>query len=170
MCFYGYTVFVYVQTLVVIFMPFCTERSCKENNVVFVMKNETLEAVVTANRYHALLGPYGVSTAVNYFVFLMTDVYELNAQIKAPKENLAKELRDHPSKMQNVLIDDKDDAEIAEIKRAVSRALTRLRALTIKEFDTVARVVPGDQRLRRGHARDEHLLGVLRRHHREAVR
>ena len=168
MCFCGYTVFVYVQTLVVIFMPFCTERSCKENNVVVVMENQTLEAVVTANRYHASLGPYGGSTAMNYFVFLMTDVCKQIAQFG--KKNLAKELREHASKMQNVLIDDKDDAEIAEIKRAVSRALTRLRALTIKEFDTVAQVVPGDQRLRRGHARDEHLLGVLRRHHREADR
>ena len=168
MCFYGYTVFVYVQTLVVIFMPFCTECSCKENNVVFVMENQTLEAVVTANRYHAFLGPYGGSTAMNYIFFLMTDVCKQIAQFC--KKNLAKELREHASKMQNVLIDDKDDVEIAEIQRAVSRALTRLRALTIKEFDTVARVVPGDQRLRRGHARDEHLLGVLRRHHREAVR
>ena len=30
--------------------------------------------------------------------------------------------------------------QVAEIKRAVFRALTRLRAATIKEFDTIARL------------------------------
>ena len=33
-----------------------------------------------------------------------------------------------------------ENAEVAEIKRAVFRALTRLRAATIKEFDTIARL------------------------------
>ena len=33
-----------------------------------------------------------------------------------------------------------DPVEVAEIKRAVFRALTRLRAATIKEFDTIARL------------------------------
>ncbi|CAK9083859.1 Lactation elevated protein 1 [Durusdinium trenchii] len=32
------------------------------------------------------------------------------------------------------------DRQVAEIKRAVFRALTRLRAATIKEFDTIARL------------------------------
>ena len=33
-----------------------------------------------------------------------------------------------------------ENAEVAEIKRAVFRALTRLRAATIKEFDIIARL------------------------------
>ena len=40
----------------------------------------------------------------------------------------------------------RDVAEIAETKRTVFSALTRLRAATIKEFDTVAQDVPGDGR------------------------
>ena len=76
-CLHGYTVFVYAQTLVAIFMPFCTEFECKEGDVVIVMENQKLEAVVTAIRYHTHFGPYGGFTAVNYSVFLMphsTDV------------------------------------------------------------------------------------------------
>ena len=38
------------------------------------------------------------------------------------------------------LVDAVENAEVAEIKRAVFRALTRLRAATIKEFDTIARL------------------------------
>ena len=177
----------------------CTEYECKEGDVIFVMENQTFEAVVPANRYRAHLGPYGGSTAANYFVFLMTDVYEkdaqhdrkLNAQTKAPKDldgdmtdvkldfaqlhamDVAQKLRDHPAKMQDMLIDAVDDTKVAEIKRAVFRALTRLRAATIKEFDIVARVAQGDRRPRRGQARDRHvhhLLGALRRHPCEAVR
>eukprot|EP00386_Alphamonas_edax_P006645 GDKI01021460.1.p1 GENE.GDKI01021460.1~~GDKI01021460.1.p1 ORF type:complete len:195 (-),score=78.61 GDKI01021460.1:346-930(-) len=56
------------------------------------------------------------------------------------KENTAKELQDHASKTQDTLVDAVEEAEIAEIKRAVFRALTRLRAATIKEFDTIARL------------------------------
>ena len=33
-----------------------------------------------------------------------------------------------------------ENAEVAEIKRAVFRALTRLRAASVKEFDTIARL------------------------------
>ena len=52
------------------------------------------------------------------------------------KEDTAKELQDHASKTQDTLVDAVENAEVAEIKRAVFRALTRLRAATIKEFDT----------------------------------
>ena len=41
---------------------------------------------------------------------------------------------------QDTLVDAVENAEGAEIKRAVFRALTRLRAATIKEFDTIARL------------------------------
>ena len=166
--FYDYTVFVYVQTLAVIFMLFCTEYDCKEGDVIFVMENQTLEAVVTANWYRALLGPYSGFTAVNYAVSPMTDVYKLNAQTKAPKDwngdmtdakldfaqlhamDVAQKLRDHPAKMQDMPIDAVDDTKVAEIKRAVFRALTQLRAATIKEFDAIAQVEPVDRRLRQG--------------------
>ena len=41
---------------------------------------------------------------------------------------------------QNTLVDAVENAEVAEIKRAVFRSLTRLRAAEIKEFDTIARL------------------------------
>merc|ERR1719326_2037716 len=56
------------------------------------------------------------------------------------KEDTAKELQDHAAKTQDTLVDAVENAEAAEIKRAVFRALTRLRAATIKEFDTIARL------------------------------
>ena len=58
----------------------------------------------------------------------------------AGKEDTAKELQDHAAKTQDTLVDAVENAEVAEIKRAVFRALTRLRAATIKEFDTIARL------------------------------
>merc|ERR1719473_2074095 len=49
------------------------------------------------------------------------------------KEDTAKELQDHAADTQDTLVDAVENAEVAEIKRAVFRALTRLRAATIKE-------------------------------------
>ena len=49
------------------------------------------------------------------------------------KEDVAKDLLDHSAKTQDMLADTTDDAEVAETKRAVFSALTRLRAATIKE-------------------------------------
>eukprot|EP00420_Gonyaulax_spinifera_P034588 CAMPEP_0197873790 /NCGR_PEP_ID=MMETSP1439-20131203/3470_1 /TAXON_ID=66791 /ORGANISM="Gonyaulax spinifera, Strain CCMP409" /LENGTH=176 /DNA_ID=CAMNT_0043492855 /DNA_START=79 /DNA_END=606 /DNA_ORIENTATION=- len=56
------------------------------------------------------------------------------------KEDTAKELQSHASRTQDTLVDAIENAEVAEIKRAVFRALTRLRAAQIKEFDTIARL------------------------------
>ncbi|CAE7463951.1 Afg1l [Symbiodinium sp. CCMP2456] len=56
------------------------------------------------------------------------------------KQDTATELQDQASKSQDTLVDAVETAEVAEIKRAVFRALTRLRAATIKEFDTIARL------------------------------
>eukprot|EP00440_Ansanella_granifera_P004543 gb/GFBE01004925.1/.p1 GENE.gb/GFBE01004925.1/~~gb/GFBE01004925.1/.p1 ORF type:complete len:139 (+),score=44.49 gb/GFBE01004925.1/:1-417(+) len=56
------------------------------------------------------------------------------------KEDTATELQDQASKTQDTLVDAVENAEVAEIKRAVFRALTRLRAASIKEFDTIARL------------------------------
>jgi len=72
----------------------------------------------------------------------MTHDLEMNFNKIAPfgKEDTAKELQDHAAKTQDTLIDAVENAEVAEIKRAVFRALTRLRAATIKEFDTIARL------------------------------
>ena len=60
---------------------------------------------------------------------------EMNFNKIAPfgKEDTAKELQDHAAKTQDTLVDAVENAEVAEIKRAVFRALTRLRAATIKE-------------------------------------
>merc|ERR1719328_289073 len=72
----------------------------------------------------------------------MTHDLEMNFNKIAPfgKEDTAKELQDHAASTQNTLVDAVENAEVAEIKRAVFRALTRLRAATIKEFDTIARL------------------------------
>jgi len=72
----------------------------------------------------------------------MTHDLEINFNKIAPfgKEDTAKELQDHAAKTQDTLVDAVENAEVAEIKRAVFRALTRLRAATIKEFDTIARL------------------------------
>merc|ERR1712194_185671 len=72
----------------------------------------------------------------------MTHDLEMNFNKIAPfgKEDTAKELQDHAAQTQNTLVDAVENAEVAEIKRAVFRALTRLRAATIKEFDTIARL------------------------------
>ena len=57
----------------------------------------------------------------------MTHDLELNFNKIAPfgKEDTAKELQDHASKTQDTLVDAVENAEVAEIKRAVFRALTR---------------------------------------------
>jgi hypothetical protein len=72
----------------------------------------------------------------------MTHDLEMNFNRIAPfgKEDTARELQDHAAKTQDTLVDAVENAEVAEIKRAVFRALTRLRAATIKEFDTIARL------------------------------
>merc|ERR1719270_2041594 len=56
------------------------------------------------------------------------------------KEDTARELQSHAARTQDTLVDAVENAEVAEIKRAVFRALTRLRAAQIKEFDTIARL------------------------------
>jgi len=56
------------------------------------------------------------------------------------REDTATELQRHAAKTQDTLIDAVENAEVAEIKRSVFRALTRLRAAEIKEFDTIARL------------------------------
>merc|ERR1719162_2311338 len=72
----------------------------------------------------------------------MTHDLEMNFNKIAPfgKEDTAKELQDHAASCRTTLVDAVENAEVAEIKRAVFRALTRLRAATIKEFDTIARL------------------------------
>mmetsp|Transcript_58194 Transcript_58194/g.138573 ORF Transcript_58194/g.138573 Transcript_58194/m.138573 type:complete len:175 (+) Transcript_58194:99-623(+) len=56
------------------------------------------------------------------------------------REDTAAELQNHAARTQDTLVDAVENAEVAEIKRAVFRALTRLRAAEIKEFDTIARL------------------------------
>ena len=56
------------------------------------------------------------------------------------KEDAAKEFQDHATKTEDTSVGAVENAEVAEIKRAVFRALTRVRAATIKEFDTIARL------------------------------
>merc|ERR1712050_158510 len=71
----------------------------------------------------------------------MTHDLEMNFNKIAPfgKEDTAKELQDH-AKTQDTFVDAVENAEVVEIKCAVFRALTRLRAARIKEFNTIARL------------------------------
>mmetsp|Transcript_52669 Transcript_52669/g.97507 ORF Transcript_52669/g.97507 Transcript_52669/m.97507 type:complete len:150 (-) Transcript_52669:58-507(-) len=64
------------------------------------------------------------------------------ATVIAPfgREDTAMELQNHAARTQDTLVDAVENAEVAEIKRAVFRSLTRLRAAEIKEFDTIARL------------------------------
>jgi hypothetical protein len=52
----------------------------------------------------------------------------------------AEALQTHAEQAEDVLVDAIENAQVAEIKRATFRALTRLRAAEIKEFDTIARL------------------------------
>ena len=89
----------------------------------------------------------------------MTHDLEVNFNRIAPvrKADAAKELQDHAV----------ENAEMAEIKRAVFRALTHLRAATIKEFDTI------DSQVRKSsHRRVQHWTathGLLRRFQRRLL-
>ena len=56
------------------------------------------------------------------------------------KEDTAKELQDHAAQTQDPLVDAVENAEVAEVKRTVFRALPQLRAATMKEFDNIARL------------------------------
>uniref|UniRef100_A0A7R9ZWZ9 Uncharacterized protein n=1 Tax=Pyrodinium bahamense TaxID=73915 RepID=A0A7R9ZWZ9_9DINO len=56
------------------------------------------------------------------------------------KEDMARALENHAADTQDMLVDAVEAAEVAEIKRAVFRSLTRLRAAEIKEFDSLARL------------------------------
>ena len=56
------------------------------------------------------------------------------------KEDTAKELQDHAARTQDTLVNAVENVEVAEIERAFFRTLTRLRAATIKEFYTIARL------------------------------
>jgi len=66
----------------------------------------------------------------------------LQATAIAPfgKEDTSRELQRHAARTQDTLVDAIENAEVAEVKRSVFRALTRLRAAEIKEFDTIARL------------------------------
>ena len=63
-----------------------------------------------------------------------------NATLVAPfgKEDTAAELQSHAALTQDTLVDAVENAEVTEIKCAVLRTLTRLRATEMKEFDTIA--------------------------------
>ena len=65
-----------------------------------------------------------------------------NATLVTPfgKEDTAAELQSHAARTQYTLVNAVENAEVTEIKRAVFRALTRLRAAETKEFDTIARL------------------------------
>ena len=54
------------------------------------------------------------------------------------KEDTAAELQSHAARNQDTLVNAVENAEVTEINREVFRALTRLRAAEMKEFDTIA--------------------------------
>jgi len=55
-------------------------------------------------------------------------------------QDVAQELTENSGDAQSTLVDAIENSEVAEIKRSVFRSLTRLRAATVKEYDTIARL------------------------------
>jgi len=56
------------------------------------------------------------------------------------REDSARQLQDHASRTQDTLVDAFENAQLAEVKSTVFRALSRLRTAHIKEYDTIARL------------------------------
>eukprot|EP00429_Kryptoperidinium_foliaceum_P016376 CAMPEP_0176039898 /NCGR_PEP_ID=MMETSP0120_2-20121206/19779_1 /TAXON_ID=160619 /ORGANISM="Kryptoperidinium foliaceum, Strain CCMP 1326" /LENGTH=174 /DNA_ID=CAMNT_0017373291 /DNA_START=65 /DNA_END=586 /DNA_ORIENTATION=- len=106
------------------------------------MTHAVAKLIAVAAVGYAVAVKQGVSGPEDDLAKEMTHDLEMNFNKIAPfgKEDTAKELQDHAAKTQDTLVDAVENAEVAEIKRAVFRALTRLRAATIKEFDTIARL------------------------------
>ena len=65
-----------------------------------------------------------------------------NATLVTPfgKEDTAAESQSHAARTQDTLVNAVENTEVTEIIRAVFRALTSLRAVETKEFDTIARL------------------------------
>lgn len=79
------------------------------------------------------------------------------------REDTAKELTDSSIRESDAMVDQLERAEVAEEKRAVFRALTRLRGAAITSFDGVARAHTGnlDEYARKNQWRDQHPLAHL---------
>ena len=56
------------------------------------------------------------------------------------KKDTSAESQSHAARTQDTLVNAVENAKVTEIIRAVFRALTRLRAVETKEFDTIARL------------------------------
>ena len=65
---------------------------------------------------------------------------ELKVSYCKMKDTDTEELQDHAAKTQDKLVDAVENAEVTEIKRAVFRALARLRAAPIREFEMIAKL------------------------------
>ena len=63
---------------------------------------------------------------------------ELKVSYCKMKDMNTEEIQDHATKTQDQLVDAVENAEVTEIKRAVFRALTCLRAATIREFEVIS--------------------------------
>mmetsp|Transcript_55372 Transcript_55372/g.103967 ORF Transcript_55372/g.103967 Transcript_55372/m.103967 type:complete len:345 (+) Transcript_55372:76-1110(+) len=107
-----------------------------------MVQQEEPPAFMQIKSHHSRVKSHGSRAPEDDLAKEMTHDLEMNFNKIAPfgKEDTAKELQDHAAKTQDTLVDAVENAEVAEIKRAVFRALTRLRAATIKEFDTIARL------------------------------
>jgi len=79
------------------------------------------------------------------------------------REDTAKELTDSSIRESDAMVDQLERAEVAEEKRAVFRALTRLRGAAITSFDGVARAQTGnlDEYSRKNQWRHSHPLHHL---------
>jgi len=106
-----------------------------EKNFDLRRRNRENEVESLANAKAALQGATAES-------FLQTEVSTKSNDPIAPfgKVDTAQALQNAAADTQNTLVDAVENAEVSEIKRTVFRALTRLRAATIKEFDTIARL------------------------------
>ena len=72
----------------------------------------------------------------------MTHNFEVNFNKMTPfvKEETAKELQNHAVKTQDTCVVGVENAEVVEIDYAVGHAQNRVRAATIKKFDTKEKI------------------------------
>ena len=123
-------------------LPWLRTRGAETKRAVFLTL--TLLRAATTKEFDTIarLETQAMHTTMHTTTVEMTHDLKVYFNEFAPfgKEDTAKELQDHAARTQDTLVNAVENVEVAGIERAVFRALTRLRAATIKFFYTIARL------------------------------
>ncbi len=111
-----------------------------ENRCNFLESNYDLRKQYRANEMDQLVAAKAALQGASSESFLQVSDPDTHKIAPFGKEDTANELTENAKTTQDTLVDAVENAEVAEIKRVVFRQLTKLRASTIKEFDTIARL------------------------------